>query len=691
MRNPLIASVVTVTVLWYIIMYIALHPGGVYGGLLSLPIDMARSTTWVLVGLVIGAVEAAIVLFWFRGNVVAGLLPGDLRGLKFGIGQVSIARPVPPRVKTEAEDLLPADIYAFFTEYQKNYPQHAALFLALAQTLRYFKKVPASPIKGGHGGATAETHTMNVVREAIAHQASWVYAGHKNSKGKVVHPPADPRYVFNKPYEPLAVLCALAHDIGKVECYKPLPDGSAAEVKARHGEVGGKMLPAYPELWALPKADRDALILCVTYYHYVAGIPLWVNDRTRALTEFTIMVDIETGKKEGEPNVALRYASLNDGPADSSELAQMEAALSKFDESLAASSQAKNRGGKGGKGAATFRGVGDVVRVEDDGFGADPSRAKSKIPPKPVSAASSAASTTPAPLVRPVLPPSSNLEEQMFTDFSQIVSAPNAFGKAEERIGFKCNGYLHIQDAVLRAKIAALRGEEAEAVTNQHIAALLNRLFAMSVLYCSHGGHSTPATNAFYECESTLKNAKTVALSRCILVQTSLFPFLALIPDAPCAIRVIGLSQEEASIVATPEMPDDPVERIDEAAMFTVADTEPQVEYAPPAIAEGAAITSLSNSAYGQTSACEELPGEEQGHATAFNIKGDLLNLYHAGQLGLAGGWVADVNGATVALIPEEFISQKYGVIFNDPIENARWREVEKNLVKYRVLVVRIH
>jgi hypothetical protein len=167
--------------------------------------------------------------------------------------------------------------------------------------------LPASPVPGGHGGATLIRHSLNVVavmREMLPH---WQYVGHRNAKGEVVFPLLNVALGAHRfsPADPLALLTAFAHDIGKVVCYEQR-NGGVVEVRKHHDTEGAKLLRAMPEVMKLPWPDRSALLLAVEYYHKPMALPeaTWIDDRTRSLMELLIAADQETGRREEAGSIA---------------------------------------------------------------------------------------------------------------------------------------------------------------------------------------------------------------------------------------------------------------------------------------------------------------------------------------------------------------------------------------------------
>lgn len=196
------------------------------------------------------------------------------------------------------------------------HPLHGAAAEAVLRVMMTEPKLPASPVPGGHGGRTLIEHSLGVVESMLEESPRWVYRGQFKANGKtLVVPPIRGPHRFGPDDLGLLILTALAHDIGKVACYKLKPNGRVQEVLPNHDAEGAKILRRLPEVMALPLADRRALLTACGYYHHPYAIPLapWCDDRVRSLTELLIVADHATGRKEGH---TLVYA---DDPEDAGE------------------------------------------------------------------------------------------------------------------------------------------------------------------------------------------------------------------------------------------------------------------------------------------------------------------------------------------------------------------------------------
>lgn len=305
MKNPLLSSFVIVTAFWYGVLAIPsralLHEIPVY----------ALKGVWIaLVGLFWGVLAYAVWLAVVRANKQHALKSGDSRrGLSISLGDFPRGAPPPDRVPCN-EPFLPVQLSTWFTAYQAAHSVHAELIRAVMEVYQTRALLPASPVPGGHGGATLMQHSLNALATILGMASSWRYDGHKNKKGLIVFPLIDGTYRFDAT-DPLIPLAGLAHDIGKITCYRQREDGLVEEVKPKHDTEGGKLLITLAAFWALPKGDRDTLNLALSFYHHINSLPLWADDRTRALTELLITADIRTGMAEGEKNMAAIHEDID--------------------------------------------------------------------------------------------------------------------------------------------------------------------------------------------------------------------------------------------------------------------------------------------------------------------------------------------------------------------------------------------
>lgn len=199
-------------------------------------------------------------------------------------------------------------------------PAHAKLFEALLRVLNHDPQLPATHVPGGHGGKSLLQHSLLVTQAMLEMAPSWSYEGQKNKKEEVVIGLRNPAYVFNSS-DPILGIVALAHDLGKIECY--IKDGAGKVVDSRHAHdvVSGRMIARMPEFWLLSKEDRDAIILAISHYHHPQDLPMHedgraIDDRTIAVLELLIKADKAAGKIESGTTYA-NTMGLEGGTGDS--------------------------------------------------------------------------------------------------------------------------------------------------------------------------------------------------------------------------------------------------------------------------------------------------------------------------------------------------------------------------------------
>lgn len=300
-RNPIIRSIATVFLFWYIGLFLV-------AGFLGIPIyEVPRylgvSTAVILLGGVIGALGTLSLRTLFSQVTEVTIREGGrFREMDVALGRM----PALPRV---ARARLPKgylDRLPWWPAMASGFPVHAAAIRAVLEVMHTRPSLPASPIPGGHGGRTLIEHSMAVAAEIIPQAKTWLYEGQRDKRGRIRTRLNGPPHRFASSDAGLLVLTGLAHDIGKLVCFEDGgvdPHGRALvrEVNGNHDTEGARLLRSLPEIMALPFADRTALLVAVGYYHHPFAMPRagWLTDRMRSLTELLIKADIETGRKEG--------------------------------------------------------------------------------------------------------------------------------------------------------------------------------------------------------------------------------------------------------------------------------------------------------------------------------------------------------------------------------------------------------
>ena len=121
-------------------------------------------------------------------------------------------------------------------------------------------------VKGGHGGRSLLEHSLLVAFQMQNLAMKWTYTGLRDRSGKRVSLKLrDDNYKFD-PMDPIVLIVGLAHDIGKIEAYLYDDTGEIVGSHHEHDLTGARMIARMPEMWDLPEADRQAMLLA-----YAAG------------------------------------------------------------------------------------------------------------------------------------------------------------------------------------------------------------------------------------------------------------------------------------------------------------------------------------------------------------------------------------------------------------------------------------
>ena len=331
--NPLVKSVIIVVLFWYTV--IALFPLlktwdlGLWIEYIPIlfkaaPSFVTHSLKIAALGAITGCACVLILHMMGLGESLHALRKRRFRGALLTIGDFPKGAQLPKRTHTPPVEVDPKDVASlppldwsavqlgdqelndWWSRYAQAYPVHARLFAAIDGTLLAYPNTPASPVPGGHGGATLLQHSRSVLKMTLLHAKDFAWVGHRNKKGTITYHPTDATYAFDEA-DPLIPLVAYAHDIGKIWCYEVQPDGTVNEVRANHATVGAQLFRQLPELWSLPLNERETVNYAIKYYHSISRMPLSIGDHARALAELLIESDIATGLMEGEANIVAHF------------------------------------------------------------------------------------------------------------------------------------------------------------------------------------------------------------------------------------------------------------------------------------------------------------------------------------------------------------------------------------------------
>lgn len=305
--NKIIGSVTVVAVFWYGVgMVVALMRG-------TAPYDFfvysAQSLAIVFTGALLGGGFTLGMGTALGASEESTLrLGASAQGATVSLGEL----PAPVQMARRA---LPAGLLEdqpWWRHVADQSPAFASAIRAVLEVMNAEPRLPASPHPGGHAGRTLIEHSLAVVPFMLEHAAAWLYEGQLDKRGHVrVRLQGDTPHRFRREDAPLLILAAIAHDIGKMTCYRPQDASKQApgsrtllvdEVRPNHDHEGARVLRRIPEVMSLPIEDRTALITAVGYYHHPFGLPAsaaWLTDRMRSLTELLAIADIATGTAEG--------------------------------------------------------------------------------------------------------------------------------------------------------------------------------------------------------------------------------------------------------------------------------------------------------------------------------------------------------------------------------------------------------
>lgn len=310
-KNRLVLSGFLVYTFWYVLLFLLLSwRHGV------MPIWVV--TDYPMSLFVIGCGAGAGLLLTFGATAIrmhqreAIVRHGDsLRGANSSLGELPRMPVTPPAHLVAAERHLASMHHRkWWALIEREHPAHAEALNAVMRVLATEPKLPASPVPGGHGGRTLIEHSLAVADSILKMGRDWRYTGQRTRQGELqvgLMDTSKEHHAFGRADVGLLALAGLAHDIGKLACYKPTGKANGrtvpvTEVRPNHDTEGAKLLRCVPEIFALPYRDRRALLLAVGFYHHAGSVSLAENidDRMRSLTELLIAADVAAGVAEGD-------------------------------------------------------------------------------------------------------------------------------------------------------------------------------------------------------------------------------------------------------------------------------------------------------------------------------------------------------------------------------------------------------
>ena len=322
-NNKVIRATTIVFGFWWLLLTARAFGGSPMEFLDSWPLVGYNVSHWIL-----GVVSGLFIGVWFiwftrlsaLNKLYAGKKGNILNGARSTLGKVPMPTLALPRVEAASKRLPIASkkVLAWVAANEKKWPAHVAFFWAIWDTYSAHAHFPASHRKGGHGNRRLWEHCLAVADTALEDAGTYVFDGvYVKARGKPKFKIID---LKNKEYrfdatDPLIPILGLAHDIGKLEAYVLLPDGSVKtqeeggaltpqdDNRISHDALGARILARFPEYWALPARDRQAVNLVIAHYHHPSDFPvdrngLSLDDRMTALMEFLILADKKTGMAE---------------------------------------------------------------------------------------------------------------------------------------------------------------------------------------------------------------------------------------------------------------------------------------------------------------------------------------------------------------------------------------------------------
>lgn len=481
MQSKLISSFFTVFIFWWTILFFATPNKG-----FDLLTQFLKGWAFSAIAAVFGFI-VVFMLYWLsKEDRKQRLEPSVFRGMNLTLGTI----PLVSKLKRNNLWSIPSEFSAWHTAYKKDFPKHAALLNAGISIMKA-NPCQASPVKGGHGDVNLLTHSYNVLREIISMAPSWDFKGSVGSGGNILLGLTDSQFVFNSS-DPVIPLVAFLHDLGKIVCYKTQRDGSIKQVLDNHDIHGGKLIINIDEFWELSKADRDLLILSITYYHHPSEMPLWADDRTRAVMELMIKSDNEAGKKEGGVTYYSdsTFKSENDD-ADATNTPLIRTIVSEDGSKIK---------------------VNEKNEIINGGFVGD----------------------------------------RLYKGLRSLLSEPDRINGRDHagRIGFKANGYVYLQEERLRQALASsmdepsLLSQQLQGGINPNTTALMEKLDSLGVLYVEHNGHVFGPGSAFWNTVHKDKAGKVLLEPKyVIIIKSEIFPGLDNMNDCPAPPEIVKPSQ----------------------------------------------------------------------------------------------------------------------------------------------------
>ena len=299
MNNPLLRSGAIVVAFWWLLLT-SLSLGDLSNFTSANLSASVSKLAVVLLAIVLGVAYPVAYLIRRRKYRLEKLSGTASRGLAITIGPTPKGL-LPPK-RLPGSEFVPDEghpLGEWLAHVRQARPDIHAVFEAVTEVYAAHMELPAAPVKYGHGGRSLFEHTCVVVDMMMEKAQAFAFDGSYSKSGKKTTALLDPQFLFDRA-DPMIPLIAYAHDIGKVDAYKMDQKGHVSEVLPDHDRPGRLLLARLPEVWDLPKEDREVLFNAVGYYHHPQALPRHVDDRSRALMELLLEADLAAGEWEGK-------------------------------------------------------------------------------------------------------------------------------------------------------------------------------------------------------------------------------------------------------------------------------------------------------------------------------------------------------------------------------------------------------
>ena len=148
-----------------------------------------------------------------------------------------------------------------------------------------------------HGQCTLLEHSLRVAAFAILERENFIYQGLQTDLRILIG--ANPNFHFDA-QDPLPILLALVHDIGKLQTFKLNAQFQVYRVKGHHGPVGALLLAQLACIKRLNARQRHVLYKGLSHYHnpYHFTVPRF-NELDDDYTVANMMLLIKADKRAG--------------------------------------------------------------------------------------------------------------------------------------------------------------------------------------------------------------------------------------------------------------------------------------------------------------------------------------------------------------------------------------------------------